>query len=79
MNRALEWISNPQVRAEAERILGEICRRLDWRIRPLVDHLPEEDIQRLLSRMAWIQYKYEGRDALSRLPTPPASESGESP
>jgi hypothetical protein len=52
----------------AHEILAEIYERLEWRIRPVIAHLPEDEIIRLLCRMAWLKYKYEGAEALRRTP-----------
>jgi len=49
-------------------IVAEICRRLEWRIRPVVSHWSEPEIQRLLERMTWLKYKFEGAGALETLP-----------
>ena len=59
----------PPTPDEASRkIVEEIYTRLEWRIRPIVAHLPEDEVIRLLQRMAWLKYKYEGADALRRTP-----------
>jgi len=67
----LAEIADPVERAEAERLVAELCDRLEWRIRPLVGHLPEEAIQALLGQMAWLKYKHEGARCLDSTPSRP--------
>lgn len=71
--RGPERASDPTAPDTAERVVFEIQERLAWRIRPLIAHLPEGEIQRLLARMAWLKYKYEGTAALKWLPECPPS------
>lgn len=66
-------IADPKRRAEADRIIKEICKRLDWRIRPVVTHLPEHEIQHLFEHMAWFKYKHEGAACLRDTPAEPIS------
>jgi hypothetical protein len=56
---------------DGQRLVAEICRRLEWRIRPVVSHLTEAEIQQLLQRMSWLQYKFDGVGALDTLPREP--------
>ena len=53
---------------DGQRLVAEICRRLEWRIRPVVSHLTEAEIQQLLQRMSWLQYKFDGVGAPDTLP-----------
>jgi hypothetical protein len=56
---------------DVQSVIAEICRRLEWRIRPVISHLSEAEIEQLLQRMTWLKYKFDGHGALETLPRNP--------
>ena len=54
-----------------EQILAALRESIGERIRPVVRHLPDDDVARLIDRMARLKFKWEGVAALRSTPPRP--------
>lgn len=55
-------VASERERDARERVLAELRQDIESRIRPVVSHLSEREIGELVTRMAWIKYKYDARE-----------------
>ena len=49
-----------------EEVLAQLRASIGARVRPLLTHLPQDSVERLIAKMATIQYRYEGDSSLQR-------------
>ncbi len=53
---------------ERERVLAELRERIRSRLNPVIRHLPQAEMDRLIDRIARFKYRHDGADALRSTP-----------
>jgi len=66
---ALEDGPSPSERhTDRERVLAELRERIRSRLKPVIGHLPDGEVDALVERIASFKYRHEGKAALRSTP-----------